>query len=151
MVNKAKIKGTRWESDFVELLEKHIQGATAKRVAGSGAIGTSLNEPLLTGDIVARFKAFPRPFRIEAKVGYGGDTQITLQKAWLDKIRTEAEQTYSIPMLACKFLGARKQSGVQYFVAFDFTTFCELMNYVDDLKHELDLVYERLAKQDGDH
>jgi Holliday junction resolvase len=137
MVNKSKQKGTRWESDLVKLLEEHIKGATVKRIAGSGAIGTSLNEPLLCGDLIAKFPGIPKTFRIEAKVGYGGNKQMTFFKEWLDKIKEEADRTYSYPVVACKFLGARETDGVKYFLALDFLTFCDIMNYIIKLEKEL--------------
>jgi len=141
MVNKAKQKGSKWEHDLVEILQERIGESKVKRIAGSGAIGTSLSEPLLQGDVVAKFIGFPKPFRIEAKVGYGGDTQLTVKREWLNKIKQEAENSNAIPALMCKFLGSRKSDGVQYFVALDFDTFCDIINYVDDLKNELDEVF----------
>lgn len=144
MVNKAKIKGTSWENLLVDLLLKEIGGSKVKRIAGSGAIGTILGEPLLMGDIVAEFVGFPKKFRIECKVGYGGDTQITVQREWLNKIREEGITSNSIPVLACKFSNARKTGGVQYFLALDFDTFCDIINYVDDLKTQYDSLVEKL-------
>lgn len=136
MVNKQKRKGTDWERQLVKLIEKNIDGSQAKRVPGSGAIGTILIEPGLTGDVKAKFKGFPAQFKIEAKVGYGGSKQITLRKEWLDKIKEEASHDYSIPLLACKFSGARKSDGVQYFIAIDFSTFCDIMNIIADLGYD---------------
>lgn len=134
MVNKQKRKGTDWERQLVKLIEENIEGASAKRVPGSGAIGTILIEPGLTGDVKARFKGFHPQFKIEAKTGYGGSKQITIKKEWFDKIKEEAQTDYSIPLLACKFSGAR--GGVQYFVAIDFSTFCDIMNMVADLSYD---------------
>ncbi len=144
MVNKNKIKGSSWERDFVKLLEENLNGKF-KRIPGSGAIGTFLHEPLLTSDIIARFDGLDREIRFDAKVGYGGATQMTIKKEWLDKIRMEAENTYSLPALACKFSGARKADGVQYFVAIDFQVFCDIINKIESLKKEIDLVYKKLA------
>lgn len=128
MVNKSKVKGSNWEREFVDLLEDNIKGVHAKRIAGSGAIGTSLGEPLLSGDVVVKFDELPFTFRIECKTGYGGSTQLTLKKEWLDKIRKEAQNTYSIPALAGKFLGSR--SGVKHFIVLDFQAFCELLELI---------------------
>lgn len=133
MSNPKKIKGTAWENLFADLLEENIDDAKAKRIPGSGAIGTIVKEPFLQGDIRAIFKGFTRPFKFEAKVGYGGATQLTIKKEWLDKIKEEASHDYSIPALACKFSGARKSSGVQHFVVLDFDTFCDIMNIIRDL------------------
>jgi Holliday junction resolvase len=149
VVNKKKIKGTQWENQFVELIIKNIPlTISAKRVVGSGAMGTAMNEPLLKGDVVANFYGFPRKFRIETKVGYGGDTQLTVKKEWINKIIEEANETYSYPVVACKFSGARKSDGVQYFIILDFNTFCDIINYANNLKKELDLLYEKLEKED---
>jgi hypothetical protein len=138
MVNKQKQKGSQWEALFVDLITENIKGSKAKRIAASGAMGTALNEPLLTGDVLIEFKSFPKKFRAEAKVGYGGATQLTVKKEWLDKIKQEADNSYSIPILVCKFSGARRKDGVQYFVSFDLDTFIYIINYIEDLKQELD-------------
>jgi len=133
MTTSVKRKGTQWERDFVNLINEEIKGANAKRIAGSGSIGTALREPLLQGDIKATFKGFSNNFRIEAKVGYGGNKQLTVKKEWLDKIKEEAGNSYSIPALACKFSGAKKVDGVQYMIVLDFDTFKYIMNTVYDL------------------
>ncbi len=143
MVNKQKQKGSRWEADAVILLNRYLDG-TFKRIPGSGAIGTLLGESILTGDINGRVHGFSKGFKIEAKCGYG-EKEMTIKKDWLDKIKTEAEATYSFPMLMGKFSGAR--SGVKHFVIFDFETFTEVFNYVSNLKRELDSIYEKLAKE----
>lgn len=136
MVNKQKRKGTDWERQLVKLIEENIEGAIAKRIPGSGAIGTILLEPGLTGDVKARFKGFPQEFKIEAKVGYGGSKQLTVKREWLNKIKEEAETSYSIPLLACKFSGSRLVDGIQYFIALDFSTFCGIMNYIASISEE---------------
>lgn len=147
MVNAKKIKGTSWEKLLVELIEKNIPlTIKVKRVIGSGAIGTAMNEPLLQGDVVAEFYGFPKKFRIENKVGYGGETQLTVKREWLNKIRMEAENNYALPLVACKFSGAKKAGGVQYFFILDFETFCDIINYVNNLKKELDLLYKDIEK-----
>lgn len=135
MVN-SKRKGSQWERDAAKILNEKVIGDW-KRVAGSGALGAILEEPTLQGDVVGKnIPAFPKGFRLDAKVGYGGSKQMTVQKAWFDKIRTEAEATYSIPALICKFSGSR--SGTQVFVMLDIDAFAEIMNRIDDLKYELD-------------
>ena len=133
MSNPKKVKGTGWENDFAELLEENIDGAKAKRIPGSGAIGTIVKEPFLQGDVRAIFEGLSRPFKFENKVGYGGSKQLTVKKEWLDKIIKEASNDYSIPALACKFSGARKKDGVQYFIILDFDTFCDIMNIIYDM------------------
>jgi len=138
--NRQKEKGSRWERDFVNLLLDN--GLHAKRVAGSGALGTTLEEPLLMGDVTARIDGFQRDFIFECKTGYGGSKQLTIKREWFDKIKAEALSRYSIPALACKFSGARQAEGTQYFIAFDFDTFLELVRYVDDMEEELIRMYE---------
>ena len=133
MSNPKKRKGTAWENLFAEMLEEKIEEAKAKRIPGSGAIGTIVKEPFLQGDVRAVFKGFNKPFKFEAKVGYGGSKQLTIKKEWLDKIKEEASYDYSIPALACKFSGARLKDGVQYFIILDFDTFCDIMNIVYEL------------------
>ena len=140
MVNKEKRKGTDWEKQFVDIILNRVERSKAKRIAGSGAMGTILEEPLLTGDVLLEFPGFPQKFRVECKTGYGGSKQLTIKKVWLDKIKEEAKNSYSIPMIACKFLDAR-ENGVKYFLTLDIQTFCDIINYVNSLKKELDLVY----------
>ena len=135
MVN-SKRKGSQWERDAAKLLNEKVIGDW-KRVAGSGALGAILEEPTLQGDIIGKnIPALPKGFRMDAKVGYGGSKQMAIQKAWLDKIRSEAEATYSIPALVCKFSGSR--GGVKVFVVMDIDAFAEIINRIDDLKYELD-------------
>lgn len=101
----------------------------------SGAIGTFMKEPELQGDIVGKIDAFNKRFRIEAKVGYGGATQLTLKKEWLDGIKRDSENSNSIPLMMGKFSGARE--GVKVFVAMDFSTFCEIVNTMTEMYEEL--------------
>src|ERR1044072_9449588 len=113
MPNPMKRKGSDFERLAVEILNTIIKDANFKNVPGSGAIGTSLFEPLLTSDIVGKVKSIPKSFKIECKVGYNPSTDrevkaFTLKKEWLDKVRREADATYSIPLLMGKFSGARE-------------------------------------------
>lgn len=146
MTNKAKQQGGKWEHDAVVLLNLKIKESIWKRIPGSGAIGTNLNEPMLTGDLVGIVPSFSKKFKAECKSGYNSSTnkevkQFTLKKEWLDKISEEAKTNFSIPILLGKFTNAR--SGVKHFVVLDLNEFSELINYVTDLKKELDLLYER--------
>jgi Holliday junction resolvase len=141
MTNKNKIKGSTWERDFVELINENINGAVAKRIPGSGALGTTLGEPGLTSDVVIRIPGFSKKFRVECKVRSGGK-MLTIEKDWFDKVKKEAEMDFSTPLVACKYLGARKSEGIQSFVALDFFTFCVIINEMVSLKRELDLCYE---------
>jgi hypothetical protein len=135
MVN-SKRKGSQWERDAAKLLNEFVYG-TWKRVPGSGALGAILAEPTLQGDITGKdIPGLPKGFLLDAKVGYGGAKQLTVQKEWLDKIREEAEATYSIPAVICKFSGARQ--GAKVFVVLDFETFAELVNRPSEIQEELD-------------
>lgn len=138
MVNKSKQKGTRWENDLVDLLNENLVMAKAKRIPGSGALGTIIEEPILQGDIRVIVEGLPRDFRMEAKVGYGGKKQLTVQREWFNKIKREADNSYSLPAVACKFLGARKVDGIQHFIALDLDTFCFLLNHISILYNELE-------------
>lgn len=135
MTNKQKIKGTTFERSAVEILKALIRKSNWRRIPGSGALGTSLNEPTLTGDIFGRVESFPKPFKVEAKVGYGGKTQFSLKKEWLDKIREEASSSFSFPFLIGKFLGVR--SGTQIFVVMDVEDFAAILNRITDLDDEI--------------
>lgn len=148
MVNRQKVKGTNWEREFVKLLES-IKGISAKRIAASGAMGTVLHEPALLGDVVFIIDNFPKKFRVECKTGYGGESQITIKREWFDKIKSEAETSFSYPMVALKFSNVREKGKTRYVVAFDFDTFSELISYIVNLKTELDKLHDELQKSLG--
>jgi len=130
MVNKNKVKGSTWERDLVDLLNKGVVGGKFKRIPASGAMGTSLGESLLTGDVTGKIDGIKKSFKIECKVGYGGATQMTIKKEWLDKIREEAYNNLSYPILAAKFSGAR--GGTKHIIILDLDTFIDLINLVDN-------------------
>lgn len=139
MSNPQKRKGTDWERKAAKLLEEIIPNSTWKRVAGSGAIGTTMHEPLLAGDIVGYVPALSREFRGEAKVGYGGAKQLTVKREWFEKIKEEAKGTSAIPVVLCKFSGARGNS--KYFMAMDFETVGILFNQIQRLyESEISLI-----------
>lgn len=129
-MNKQKVKGTAFENLAVDLLNEKVKKSKWKRVPGSGALGTILDEPLLTSDIKGKVDSIPQEFDVEAKVGYGGKTQFALKKEWLDKINKEAEANFGIPMLVGKFLGARE--GVKVFVVLDIDVFAKLINTITE-------------------
>jgi hypothetical protein len=148
MTNKQKTRGTKFENDATDLLNELIDNSEFKRIPSSGAIGTILSEPLLTGDIKGRINAYPKTFKLEAKVGYAHTKEaksVSVYKEWLDKIALEAAQTYSLPVVISKFEGARK--GTKVFVVMDVNVFAEIMNEYSQLKHELDLVYHKLEEK----
>jgi len=139
MPNKAKIKGSQFERDAVDILNRIVKNSNWRRIPGSGAIGTFLSEPLLTSDIRGRVASMLKEFKVEAKVGYNSSTdkeikQFTLKKEWLDKVRKESDASYGIPMLIGKFSGARE--GVKVFVVLDVETFADLINRITDLYEE---------------
>ena len=133
---KNKVKGTTFERQAVEILNDLIKDSEWKRIPGSGALGTVLGEPLLTSDIVGKVKSIPKRFKAEAKVGYGGKTQFSLKKEWLDKVAKEAEGTFSTPMLIGKFSGARE--GVKVFTVMDVEVFAAMINHITKLQEEID-------------
>lgn len=130
---KSKDKGSGWERDLVKLLEAHLDHASFKRIPGSGAIGTIMHESLLTADVSGKVRGLPKPFKIECKVGYGGETQLTVKREWFNKVKEQSELDLSLPLLACKFSGARRADGVQMFVSMDIDTFIYLMNLISEL------------------
>ncbi len=137
MVNKQKRKGTDWERKLVKILNTRITNAKFKRIPGSGALGTIMEESRLSGDVKGNIPFLSKKLTIEAKTGYGGSKQHVIKKVWLDKIRDEAERDYSIPMLACKFAGAR--TGAKHFIVFDLDAFVELVE-------EANKLYEQVVK-----
>lgn len=114
-----------------------------KKTPSSGALGTIVGEPNFTGDVRGKVLGVPQKIKIEAKVGYGGAKQMTVYKEWFDKIAEEAAQDYSIPMVACKFSGAR--AGVGKFVAMDLDVFIQLMNLISQMQEDLDISYEKMG------
>jgi hypothetical protein len=142
MGNKAKRKGSQWERDACKILEELIPSSSWRRIAGSGAIGTIMNEPLLSADVVGKIESIPRPFRAEAKVGYGGAKQLTVKREWFEKIKEEAEGTWAIPLLLCKFSGARGDS--KHFVAMDFEAFALLIDLVSKIYESEQELLKRL-------
>jgi len=140
MPNPQKRKGSDWERQAVEILNANIKRGVFKKIPGSGAIGTFLNEPMLTSDLKGKVDSFEKEFKIECKVGYGSATQFTMKKLWLDKVKEESDNSYGIPLLMGKFSGSRE--GVRTFVVMDMDTFCSIINRVTELYEEVE-EYER--------
>jgi len=132
---KSKQKGYRWEKDAEELLNKKYP-ETWRRIPGSGAFGAIMNIPELQGDLVGRYYFMPVSFRVDAKTGYGGATQLAVKREWLEKIRKEAEslERYEIPCLVCKFSGSRAPT--KHFFVFDTDAFHDIMEAYEDLYSE---------------
>lgn len=135
MTSMQKRKGSQWERDLAELFNRYIKKSLWKRVAGSGALGTIMVEPTLNSDVKGRVASIAQEFKVECKVGYGGATQLTVKKEWFDKVREEALRSFGIPLIACKFSGARE--GTRYFVAMDIDVFANLLNRITELNDEL--------------
>ena len=144
MVNKQKRKGTDWERKIVKLFNASITNAKFKRVPGSGALGTIMNESRLSGDVKGSLPFLSKGITLEAKTGYGGAKQHLVKKEWLDKVREEAENSYTIPMLACKFSGAK--SGAKHFIVLDFAAFIEVVEEANKLYEQVVKLEERLDK-----
>lgn len=143
MSNPNKIKGSAFERELAEILTKFVKGSLWRRVAGSGALGTIMREPLLSSDVRGKVNSMKKGFRVECKVGYNtakdsGVKQFTLKKEWLDKVKEEADSSYSIPVLFGKFLGARE--GTKIFAVMDIAVFAEIINTITELRDELDSI-----------
>jgi hypothetical protein len=143
MSNPNKIKGSQFERDAAELLNKYIKKSSWRRIAGSGALGTIMHEPLLSSDVKGKVQSIPQEFKVECKVGYNtskvqGVKQFNLKKEWLDKVKQEADQSYAIPMVMGKFLGARE--GTKVFVVLDVEVFADLINRITELHDDLSKV-----------
>jgi hypothetical protein len=144
MVN-SKEKGSRFEHDAADALNKKIKYGKFNRIYASGSVGTVLNVPGLMGDISGEIRGLPKHIKMECKIGYSNikdkeSKSISLRKEWFDKIAEEANADYSYPMMIGKF--DRVTKGTKYFVSMDVEVFAELMNLISNLQKELDLIYE---------
>ena len=137
MVNISR-KGKRWERQLSKLLNENFPG-TWRRIPGSGAVGTILELPSLKGDVRGDYYFLSTPILGEAKSGYG-EKQITLKKEWFDKIRAEAEESYSLPAVIFRYNAAR--TGVRYVIAFDFEAWDALMQEMESMHNEILRLYE---------
>lgn len=140
MVNRQKKKGSKWERDLANLLNKLVKSSKWKKVPGSGALGTLLNESRLLGDVRGSVD-WVGNFLLEAKVGYGGEKQLTIKKEWFDKVSEDAKAINAIPAVACKFHNAR--AGTRYFIALDLYAFVQLLNDGTALLEELEKLYDK--------
>lgn len=141
MTFKNKRKGSDFERQAVEILNSLVVDSEWKRIPGSGALGTVLGEPLLTADIVGKVKSISQKFKGESKVGYNPPRvvevkQFLLKKEWMDKVKMEADASYSIPFLIGKFSGARE--GTKVFVVTDVEVFAKLINTITKLQDTVD-------------
>ena len=146
MTVNQKRKGHDWERDAAKLLQSLINDSHWKRVAGSGAIGTIMNEPLLFSDVTGTVPGLSKSFRVDAKVGYGGHKQMALKREWIEKIREEAEGANGYPMIIGKFSGARGKS--RQFVALDVDTFADIMNEIGEMNSTIESLLKKLETRD---
>jgi hypothetical protein len=102
-----------------------------------------LDHPTLVGDLFGEYDFLSRRLRAEAKVGYGGATQMTVKREWFDKAREYAEKAgRDIPCVLGKFSGSR--ATVRYFIAFDFEAWHELLKCIEELSDENIALREKL-------
>jgi len=143
MSSPQKLKGSKFERDIAEELTEKIINSRWKRVPGSGAIGTIVGEPFLTGDVNGTVDSIGKKFKVEAKVGYGGAKQFALKKEWLEKIREEADGSYAIPILAGKFSGSR--GNIRTFIVLETDVFADLINLITEKDLEIQRLHETLG------
>jgi Holliday junction resolvase len=129
MTNTQKRKGTDFERSLVKSLNQKVKGGSFRRVPGSGAFGTILNDPHLMGDITGRVRGINHVFFGEAKVGYGDSTKFSFQREWLEKIDKEASKRLGISFLACRFSNSR--GSVQVFIVMSPKMFEKLVGGSD--------------------
>jgi len=127
---------------LAKLLARKLKNSEFKRVPGSGALGTIMHESRLSGDVKGKVPFLAKGFNIEAKTGYGGSKQLAVKKEWFDKCREEAENSYAIPLLACKFSNAR--AGVKHFIAMDIEAFTEILEEANKLYEDFIKLQEKL-------
>lgn len=144
--SKQKRKGDTAEREICEYLNENLISGNARKNPGSGSIGTTVHEPILTGDLNIEIYGFPKKLKAECKSGYSHKTDaaaksLALEKRWLDKIREEAEANYRMPIFFGKFDSVR--SGTKFFVALDIVEFVALANHVTKLQKELDKLYDQ--------
>jgi len=149
MTNPMKQKGTGFERDVAEILNRLVKKSFWKRVAGSGALGLIMNEPGLNSDVKGKVESIPQEFKVECKVGYNNSKdkavkQFTLKKEWLDKVAIEAGNSYGIPVLLGKFSGARE--GVKVFAVMDVEVFAGLLNKITERTEEVEKSIKRLTE-----
>ena len=146
MPNPQKRKGTRWENDAKDLLNKKFPNVW-RRIAMSGALGTMLNMPVLMPDISGKYEHLSQGIVGECKVGYGGK-QMTIQKAWFDHIQSVAEKNYALPAVVLKF--EKSRTGVKHIICLDFETWDELMLEMAEMYRELSTLHGKVNRYEKD-
>lgn len=120
----AKASGTYFENQATDYFNTGV--SHAKRILGSGAFGKVSRDPTLLGDVCIEYEILKHPLLIDCKFGYGGQSQLTLKKEWLDKIATEAALTDKYPAVMGKFKGAR--GGNSRFIVLTWETWQAIMS-----------------------
>jgi hypothetical protein len=138
--NTAKRSGTYFEKQAERYFDDKNIGH-ARRIIGSGAFGRVSNDPRLFGDLYIKYRILKKPILCEAKFGYsaGGEKQITVKKAWFDKIAQEASLTDRYPAVLLKFKGERGPTS--RIIAFTWETWTEIIEELtkiieEDLQNE---------------
>jgi hypothetical protein len=139
--NPAKRSGTYFEDVVADWFD-NLPDVKAERIIGSGAFGTMSKEPRLMGDVYIRWDQLDKPILAECKFGYGGKTQLTVKKEWVDKIVEEAVSGNRYPALIFKFKGAR--GGNSKMICFTWDTWKEMMEYFGERIERLEAQNERL-------
>lgn len=140
MVNKNKRKGTRWERELASELEEHA--SKSRRIPGSGALGTTLVDPRLTGDVFLTYEWLNKPIKVEAKYGYGTSKSMRIQREWMEKICEESEANNSLPMVAIKFRDVTTGHKSAKWICFSLEDWNNLAEYLNELFDDLEEFWE---------
>lgn len=141
MPSKSKEIGARWERELAEKLGE--QAEYAKKIPGSGALGTILKEAQLTADVVAKYKFFQKLFKIEAKYGYGGEKQMTVYREWMEKVRMQSRDNSYIPAVAIKFRGVMSGDRESAkWICFSIEDWNDMMKFLNELFSDMEDYWE---------
>ncbi len=141
MTNKNKKAGSAWERAVANTFND-LDGVSARRVAGSGALGTILQEDYLKGDVRITVDGLKYDLIVEAKIGYQSGKHspskvMAFQKAWLESAEKDTKGVYnSKPVVICKFKGAKGEA--RAFLAMDLQVAVDLIERVVDMKRVID-------------
>lgn len=139
-----KRSGTRWEREAVRTLNM-CESATFRRIPGSGSMAYHTGMSSLSGDIEGKYPWWARPFRIEAKYGYGTAKSMSFKREWMEKIIEEAGHRRDHPAMVIKFRDVHSGDQSAKLIVFTMETWNKLMaeleslwNHVDELERKLD-------------
>lgn len=141
MPSKSKQIGDRWEREFVKKVAPYAE--IAKRIPGSGALGTLLQEARLTADAFLKYRFLNKPLKVELKYGYGGSTQMQVKREWMEKVRMQARDNNYIPAVGIKFrdvLSGDKESAT--WICFAIEDWNGLVEYLNELFSDLEGYWE---------